>query len=147
MKKITLFLLLAFSSVFCSQSLLAQQQASDMISFEEDQKNFGKIPQGTPVFHEFKFENKLNKPVIVENVLTSCGCTTPEWDKSPVAPGKTSIVKVGYNAASLGNFNKSIQVFLKDSNIPYILRILGEVVVINPAALNEDKKTDEQKKK
>ena len=49
--------------------------------------DFGKIKQGTPVSHEFKFTNKGKVPLIIANVRASCGCTTPDWSKDPVPPG------------------------------------------------------------
>lgn len=99
-----------------------------MINFAQSEHNFGKIEQGKPVYYSFEFENKLNKPVVLENVVTSCGCTTPEWEKAPIAPGKKSTIRVGYNAASGGTFTKSIQVMVKDATVPYVLKITGEVV-------------------
>jgi hypothetical protein len=47
---------------------------------------------------------------MLENVQASCGCTTPEWSKEAIQPGATSIIKVGYNAAAEGMFNKTITI-------------------------------------
>lgn len=72
--------------------------------------NFGKIPQAQPVTASFLFTNNTGKPIAITNVATSCGCTTPEYETKPVIPGKTTIIKVGYNAASTGTFYKTIAV-------------------------------------
>jgi hypothetical protein len=45
---------------------------------------------------------------VIDNVQASCGCTTPEWSREPIAPGGTSIIKVGYNSAAPGYFEKTI---------------------------------------
>lgn len=70
--------------------------------------DFGTIRRGRPVTHTFQFVNNGKEPIRLENVAASCGCTTPEWSPEPVAPGKTGSVKVGYNAAVEGEFEKSI---------------------------------------
>lgn len=86
----------------------AQTATAETLELKELEYNFGSIPQGKPVFHTFQIINKGTSPLKLDNVQTSCGCTTPEWSKEPIAPGATSQVKVGYNAAAEGHFEKSI---------------------------------------
>jgi len=84
--------------------------AADVLGLKESSFDFGKIPQGKPVYHSFELVNKGTAPVQIDNIQTTCGCTTPEWSKSPVAAGKTTSVKVGFNAAAEGPFEKTITV-------------------------------------
>ena len=70
--------------------------------------NFGTIRRGRPVTHVFQFVNTGTEPIRLENVAASCGCTTPQWSPEPVAPGKSGSITVGYNAATEGEFEKSI---------------------------------------
>lgn len=86
----------------------AQTATAETLELKELEYNFGSIPQGKPVYHTFQIINKGTSPLKLDNVQTSCGCTTPEWSKEPIAPGATSQVKVGYNAAAEGHFEKSI---------------------------------------
>ena len=72
--------------------------------------DFGKIPQGKPVHHVFFVRNLSDKPLSIDNVQASCGCTTPEWSRDSIAPGAKTEIKVGYNAAAIGNFEKTINV-------------------------------------
>jgi hypothetical protein len=48
--------------------------------------------------------------MVISDIQTTCGCTTPEWSKAPIAPGETTKIKVGYNAAAEGNFEKYITI-------------------------------------
>lgn len=97
------------------------------ISFVENEYNFGKIPQGKPVTHVFIVKNTSSAPYKLENVVASCGCTTPVWDKEKViAPNATSEITVGYNAAADGVFNKSVTVYFNGTQSKQIL-IKGEV--------------------
>ena len=108
MKKIFAFLLL--STLFYSASAQTAALAPETVLFKETVYDFGKIPQGKPVYHSFELINKSNTPLKLDNVQASCGCTTPEWSKDPVAAGSNSIIKVGYNAAAEGPFEKFITV-------------------------------------
>ena len=96
------------------------------IVLNETEFNFGKIPQGKPVTHVFTFTNVGKTPISLDNVQASCGCTTPEWSKDAVAPGESSKITVGYNAANEGAFTKSITVTYNGNQTKQI-NIKGEV--------------------
>ena len=99
-----------------------------VLKFKEETHNFGKIPQGTPVSTEFVFTNTGNAPIILSEVKASFGCTTPEWTKTPILPGKTGMIKATYNAAAPGSFNKSITVTSNSESPTITLFLKGEVV-------------------
>ena len=87
-----------------------QAATVDPLSIKEDIHDFGTIPQGKPVYYFFTIENNGVTPLKLDNVQASCGCTTPEWNKDPVAAGSTDKIKVGYNAAVEGPFEKFITI-------------------------------------
>ncbi len=91
--------------------------------------DFGKIKQGTPVTHEFKFRNTGSAPLIITNVQASCGCTTPSWTKEEVMPGGSGFIKATYNASALGAFNKTVTVTANIESGFVQLAIKGEVQV------------------
>jgi hypothetical protein len=96
-------------------------------SFEAQNFDFGKIKQGTPVTHEFKFTNTGKVPMIITNVQASCGCTTPDSSKEPIPAGGKGFIKATYNAASVGAFNKAVTVTANIPNGSVQLFIKGEV--------------------
>ena len=77
--------------------------------------------------YNFKFTNNADKPIVITNVKSSCGCTIPSWPKEPVQPGKTGSIAVKYNTKLSGSFNKTVQVFSTASNSPVKLSIRGKV--------------------
>lgn len=103
-----------------------QQTVADPLSVKEDIYDFGTIPQGKPVFHFFTIGNNGAVPLKLENVQASCGCTTPEWNKDPIAAGGSDKIKVGYNAAVEGNFEKFITITYNGNQSKQI-RIKGTV--------------------
>ena len=98
----------------------------EVLSMKETAFEFGTIPQGKPVFHFFEVTNKGKDPMVISNVQTSCGCTTPEWSKEPIAPGASTKIRVGYNAASEGHFEKFITI-MYNQNLTKQVKITGTV--------------------
>lgn len=99
---------------------------TETLQLKESGFDFGKIPQGRPVTHAFEIVNTGDKPLLLENVQASCGCTTPEWSRAPIKPGATAVIKVGYNSAAEGYFNKTITI-LYNTNQTKVLTISGTV--------------------
>jgi Protein of unknown function (DUF1573) len=83
---------------------------AEMLQLKETEHDFGKIPQGKPVFYNFEIVNTSSSPLKLDNVQASCGCTTPEWSKDPIAPGASAQIRVGFNAAVEGPFTKPITI-------------------------------------
>ena len=99
----------------------------DSIVFEKLINDYGTIAKGSDGNCEFKFTNKGKVPLILSNVRASCGCTTPEWTKTPVSPGENGVIKVKYNTNRVGSFNKSITVKSNAVNSSVVLHIKGNV--------------------
>ena len=97
------------------------------VKFQDIKHSFGKIKQGTPVTTEFKFTNTGSKPLIIEVATAECGCTTPEYPKTPIMAGKESSIKVTYNAENEGHFEKKVTVKFAKVAEPVILEISGDV--------------------
>lgn len=127
--KITMTLLMA---VFVCLPFVNQAQLNttkSRIAFEKVQHNFGTFKEELgPQTVAFNFKNEGTVPLILNNVQASCGCTTPEWTREPVAPGAKGIIKVSYDPKNRpGVFNKTIRVSSNAENADVVLTILGEV--------------------
>jgi hypothetical protein len=109
----------------------------DFLQLKESGYSFGKIPQGRPVIHIFEIVNTGKEPLMLENVQASCGCTTPEWSKEPIAAGATSSIKVGYNAYADGHFNKTVTIFYNNGQTKALI-ISGEVYKLPATAAPEN---------
>src|SRR6187402_3352314 len=107
---------------------MAQTKPDDVAKFNTNKYDFGKVKQNVPAIYTFEITNTSDKPLVIENAHATCGCTVPEWQKEPIAPGKTTKIKVQYNAANLNHFDK--QVFVKFAGVDEekVLAITGEVL-------------------
>ncbi|CAN5828011.1 hypothetical protein BH11BAC4_BH11BAC4_20940 [soil metagenome] len=104
-----------------------KKTAEESLILKEDVYDFGKIPQGKPVHHVFIVTNTGKTALKLANVQASCGCTTPVWDKeNAIAPGVTSKITVGYNAAAEGPFTKFITITYNGTESKQVT-IKGEV--------------------
>ena len=124
MKKLSLL----FVALFATVTLFAQ---GANITANKLVHDFGAVKQNQPASYSFEIKNTGKAPLIISNVEAQCGCTTPEWTKTPIAPGKTGFVKATFNAAAVGPFNKSVFVKSNATNVEtggrYELKIKGEV--------------------
>lgn len=131
MKKI--YLLLFVGLMMASASLTAQN-AKSKIKFDKLQHSFGTFKEELGLQSVvFNFKNEGTAPLILNAVQVTCGCTTPEWTREPVAPGANGKIKVSYDPANRpGVFNKAITVQSNAENPNVVLTISGEVIRREP---------------
>ncbi len=105
-------------------------KAQPQISFIEKKYDFGTVQEkGGLISHVFHFTNTGNSALLINRVRTSCGCTTPDWTKTPIEPGMKGSVKVTYNPNGRPYpFNKPITVYSNALQEIVTLRIKGKVV-------------------
>ncbi len=125
MKRIFVLLLILSSAAIAGYAQKAVK-AEDPLKLKETAFDFGKIPQGRPVTHNFEVVNSGKTQLMIESVEASCGCTTPEWNQEPIAPGASSTIKVGFNASSEGKFAKTITIIYNGNQVK-TMQIKGEV--------------------
>lgn len=124
--------LFCFLFFVCAISVYAQKNDLNVV-FKENVFDFGLINEsGGKVTHDFEFTNNGTEPIVLKSVRASCGCTTPNWPKAPIAQGVTNKISVTYNPQGRpGIFSKSITVIVgSESNkqSTFVLKISGEVI-------------------
>ena len=105
MKKIFVITLLLICGL---TSAMAQE-----IKFDKLTHNFGTFSEKDPVVTcVFTFTNVGDAPLVINQAVASCGCTVPEYTKTPIQPGEKGEIKVTYNGTGKfpGHFKKSITV-------------------------------------
>lgn len=98
------------------------------IEYIEAEYDFGTITEGEVVDHVFKFKNTGDAPVILSQVSASCGCTTPDYTKEPVLPGKEGEIKVSFNSlGQVGVQQKIVSIMSNAENRITTVQIKGTV--------------------
>jgi hypothetical protein len=128
--------------IFLSFVLIAFQSMSQVakpLQFKEEIFDFGEIVEKDgPVTHQFEFTNMLNRPVKILNVKPSCGCTTPDWTKEPVQPGKTGFIQARFDPKGRpGYFTKHLTVTSDAETNALTLQIKGTVTREGKEAVTE----------
>jgi hypothetical protein len=100
-------------TIFSVIGLLSNAQNNSpnapIMKFVSETHNFGNIKEGPEALHDFEFTNAGKEPLIIQDCKASCGCTTPDWTKTPILPGQKGKISVKYDTKGRpGTFNKSI---------------------------------------
>ena len=125
MKRISIVFFLSF---VMSGFLFAQSKPE--VKFNKNVHDYGSVKEEVEVaLSEFEFTNTGKTPVVIQRVITSCGCTTPSYTREPVLPGKKGKVKVAYNTIHRpGTFRKNVRVYTNVPDTVYTLTIKGSVI-------------------
>ncbi len=108
---------------------MVNAQKKAVIAAETASFDFGTIQEAKgKVSHTFEVINKGDMPLVITRVIASCGCTTPEWPKEPIAPGKKAAIKVTFDPSGRpGPFTKTISIYSNGKVGSFIMNIRGEV--------------------
>ena len=106
-----------------------------VMTFASTEYDFGTIKEGEVVEHTFKFTNTGKSPLVIESASASCGCTAPDWTKTPVAPGEEGEVKVRFDSRNKPG-QQSPTVTVRANTEPNIVRVFmkGNVTSSMPTA-------------
>jgi hypothetical protein len=89
------------------------------IQWIDSVKDFGKIEEGQKLEVSFRFKNTGDKPLIIERVQPSCGCTVAEQSKDPIAPGAEGQIKASFNSEGRAGINhKTLFVYANTKGSP-----------------------------
>ena len=103
------------------------------ITVDKTVHDFGTVKEDNgKVNAVFTIKNTTKSPIVLSEVRASCGCTTPDWTKEPIAPGKTGKITATYNPkGNVGPFEKSvtINVSVGDTIQTIVVKIKGTVTV------------------
>jgi hypothetical protein len=105
------------NSVPAPVNAVATTLTVDNMAFNEERHSFGTLREGDPAEYVFTFKNTGKEDIQISHVQVSCGCTTPDWTKTPIKPGQTGIVKASYGTQGrVGGFDKNLTVMSNAGN-------------------------------
>jgi hypothetical protein len=117
-----------FTAILIGNAVVAQTKKADEVAkFTSETVDLGNVKKGNPVTATFTLTNISKEDLIIENVTPGCGCTKSDYTKEPIKPGKTGTITATYNAANVGNFNKSVSVKFMGIQDPKSISIVGIV--------------------
>jgi hypothetical protein len=87
-------------------------KAMTTIQWLDSAKNVGKVKEGEKIELSFRFKNTGSEPLVVNNVVVSCGCTVAGKPEKPVMPGEEGVVKATFDShGRVGTNHKTMAVY------------------------------------
>lgn len=92
-----------------------------IMSFEHKTRDLGRMRLGESKEFSFPFTNKGDVPIEIE-LMDVCPCTTLDWDRNPIAPGATSVIKASFHSQKVfpegvnHEIEKVITIILKNTD-------------------------------
>ncbi len=123
----TIFSIFAAAFLFMAAGASAQSTFDKVVSVDKVVHDFGDIftDQGA-VSCTFTFKNISDKPILLLQAVSSCGCTTTEWTREPLQPGKTGTVSATFdNEDGPYPFDKTVTVYVNEVKKPIVLHLRG----------------------
>jgi hypothetical protein len=79
-------------------SVMSDSTQFTTVQWLDSVKDFGKIQEGQKLEVSFRYKNIGDKPLVIQHVQASCGCTVAEQSTEPVAPGADGLIKATFNS-------------------------------------------------
>ena len=120
-----------FFSVLLALCTVARPQVSvTTMKLSDSQHDFGTFKEDAgQQSYDFTITNTGSNPLVIQNVVASCGCTTPDWTRQPIPAGGTGKITAKYDPRGRpGSFNKTLTVYMNTKPETTVLTIKGEVI-------------------
>src|SRR5262249_33390756 len=97
--------------------------------FDQPEQSFKTKPEQEMVVAKYRFTNTGKESVRIENVQTSCGCTTAALKKNDYAPGELGEIEAKFSfGGRVGKQEKAILVRTSQAREkPTVLRLLVDI--------------------
>ncbi len=100
-----------------------------VFEFDKVFHDFGDIKEGNPGVTVFTFKNTGEAPLIITSAQGSCGCTVPDYPKTPIAPGATGEIKVSFDSSGrVGKQDKTVTIDANTNPRSTVLKITSNVL-------------------
>lgn len=116
-----------YQKLLGSEDVLSERQALTTAKLNVSDVNLGTILKTEKHEQEVKITNTGTKPLVIQDVNTSCGCIAVEFSNEPIAVGGETVVRLIYNADKNGYFRKTIDIHCNVATSPLQIIITGNV--------------------
>lgn len=116
----------------------SDEDSATTIAFDAPVFNFGEVIEGTTVEHVFEFKNSGDLPLLISDAQSTCGCTVPEWPKTPIDAGQTGRMVVRFDTeGKIENQVKKVTITANTYPGQTEIALIGKVI---PKLSETDKK-------
>ena len=117
-----------YQSIISGQDTESENKASlTMAELDYNEIDFGILSVGDPMQHSVNLRNTGSKPLVVQDVVVSCGCTKVNYPEAPIMPGESGEIIVSYEPDKKGGFHKTVTLYCNAEQSPLRISISGRV--------------------
>ncbi|WP_299002142.1 DUF1573 domain-containing protein [uncultured Tenacibaculum sp.] len=113
--------ILSFVAVFFITLTVSAQE----FKFETETIDYGKVALGSEGKRVFEFTNVGDAPLIIKDIISTCGCTVPQKPEKPIMPGEKGEIEVSYDTKRPGGFSKAITIISNAKKSRKMIKIKG----------------------
>ncbi|ALU74981.1 DUF1573 domain-containing protein [Tenacibaculum finnmarkense] len=110
---------------FIAVCLITLTVNAQEFKFETETIDYGKVAIASEGKRTFEFTNVGDEPLIIKDVISSCGCTVPKKPEAPIMPGQKGQIEVSYDTKKPGGFSKTLTVVSNAKNKRKRIKIKG----------------------
>jgi hypothetical protein len=100
-----------------------------VMTFDTELQEFGTIVQGDKARMTFAFKNTGDTELIISSASGSCGCTVPDYPKTPISPGEEGVIEVLFDSkGKMGKQHKKVNIVANTNPSTNTIAISGNVV-------------------
>ena len=112
-----------------SEVALVDAENAPKVTVEKSIFEFGEITQGEKVSYDFKFKNTGKTPLIITDASATCGCTVPEYPKTPIKPGESGTIKVIFDSTGKLGLQDKVVTITSNANPRFEdLHVVGNII-------------------
>lgn len=98
-----------------------------IMSIAYDTYDFQQLERFSPAQTYFYLTNEGEHPLEINRIISTCGCTVPDWPNTAIPPGGMDSILVTFDASEQGLFHRDVIVYSNSISSPDVLYIKGEV--------------------
>ena len=87
--------------------------------------DMGTFPWRENQIMSLSIQNIGSVPLVINDVITSCGCTKVDYPKEPILPTKSDTLRINYQAERPEYFNKTISIYCNVASSPITVKLKG----------------------
>lgn len=132
-------------AIIVASVAFAQPKLNESVKFKTETIDLGTMKVNVPKTAVFEVQNIGKTPLIIETASPTCGCTVGDYTKAPIAAGQWGKITATFNAAALGDVQKSMTVKFAGidevKSIHFTGKVLSEADFAKQAAAKNKKRS------
>ncbi len=114
--------------IIIATGIFSSLAAQPKLEVAESKKNFGSVKRGEVIKNLYEISNTGDQPLLITAAEVACSCTSVDYPKEPIVPGKKTTITVTFNTTTVyGRQDRIVTLSSNDPRGAVKLRFKGTV--------------------